>query len=171
MSKVDLEKLICAFISSRLDYWSTQAYLTKLLGNCNCFKMQQPEHWWNMTPLDFSRTQRSSRMSLLTVPRVRTKHGEAAFSYYAAQKWNKLSGNIRHAPTLPMYRQPYGASDWLPQAVLRSLLTYRQRTMLTQFSPNSIPGSGDPLMEIKSAITKFLGGSHYCKFLVSWGMS
>ena len=36
-----------------------------------------------------SRSFRSSGTGLLSVPRVRTKHGEAAFSYYAPNIWNK----------------------------------------------------------------------------------
>ena len=42
---------------------------------------------------------RSSGTGLLSVPRVRTKHGEAAFSYYEPHIWNKLPENCRSAPT------------------------------------------------------------------------
>jgi len=38
-----------------------------------------------MSPLELS-----GHQGLLTVPRVRTEHGEAAFSFYAPQLWNKL---------------------------------------------------------------------------------
>ncbi|KAK0135662.1 Keratin, type II cytoskeletal 8 [Merluccius polli] len=33
-------------------------------------------------------------------PRVQTKHGEAAFSCYAAQNWNKLPAELKSAPTM-----------------------------------------------------------------------
>ncbi|KAF7660294.1 hypothetical protein LDENG_00283920 [Lucifuga dentata] len=37
---------------------------------------------------------------LLSVPRVRTKHGEAAFSFSAPHLWNKLSEGLRSGPTV-----------------------------------------------------------------------
>lgn len=37
---------------------------------------------------------------LLSVPRVKTKHREAAFSFYAPHIWNKVPENFRSAPTL-----------------------------------------------------------------------
>ena len=46
-----------------------------------------------------SRPLRVSGTGLLSVPRV-TKHGEAAFSYYAPHIWNKLHENFQSAPTL-----------------------------------------------------------------------
>ena len=47
---------------------------------------------------------RSSGTGLLRVPGVRTKHGEAAFSYYELQIWNKLQENCRSAPTLTSFK-------------------------------------------------------------------
>ncbi len=41
---------------------------------------------------------------LLTVPRVQTKPGEAAFSFYARHMWNKLTENLRPAPTLISFK-------------------------------------------------------------------
>ena len=49
-----------------------------------------------------SRTLRSSGQ--LSVPRVRTKHGEAAFSYYAPNIWNKLPEICRSAATLTTFK-------------------------------------------------------------------
>ena len=37
---------------------------------------------------------RSSGTGLLSVPRVRAKHGEAAFGYNAPRIWNKLPENL-----------------------------------------------------------------------------
>ena len=51
-----------------------------------------------------SRSLRSSGTGLLTVPRVKTKHGEAAFSYYATHSWNKLPEDLRLAPTLAIFK-------------------------------------------------------------------
>ena len=51
-----------------------------------------------------SRALRSSGTGLLTVPRVRTKQGEAAFSYYAPKIWNKLPENLRSAATLSSFK-------------------------------------------------------------------
>ena len=39
-------------------------------------------------------------MRLLSVPRVKTEHAEAAFSYYAPNIWNKLPENCSSASTL-----------------------------------------------------------------------
>ncbi|KAF7648112.1 hypothetical protein LDENG_00161870, partial [Lucifuga dentata] len=37
-------------------------------------------------------------------PEVRTKHGEAAFSFSAPQVWNKLPEDLRSAPTLNSFK-------------------------------------------------------------------
>ena len=37
-------------------------------------------------------------------PRVQTKHGEAAFSRYAAQNWNKLPAELKSAPTVDIFK-------------------------------------------------------------------
>uniref|UniRef100_A0A672YKY5 1-phosphatidylinositol 4,5-bisphosphate phosphodiesterase n=1 Tax=Sphaeramia orbicularis TaxID=375764 RepID=A0A672YKY5_9TELE len=41
---------------------------------------------------------------LLSVPRVRTKHGEAAFSFYAPNVLNKLPESLRSAETLSLFK-------------------------------------------------------------------
>ena len=46
-----------------------------------------------------SRPLRSSGSGLLSIPKVRTKHGETAFSYYVPHIWNKLPENCRSAST------------------------------------------------------------------------
>ncbi|KAF7657082.1 hypothetical protein LDENG_00031860, partial [Lucifuga dentata] len=51
-----------------------------------------------------SRLLRSSVSSLLSVPRFRTKHGEAAFSFSAPQLWNKLPQDLRSAPTVTAFK-------------------------------------------------------------------
>ena len=51
-----------------------------------------------------SRPLRSSGPRLLSVPRVRTKHGEAAFLYYKPQIWNKVPENCSSAPTLTSFK-------------------------------------------------------------------
>ncbi len=38
------------------------------------------------------------------VPRVHTKQGESAFSYYAARSWNQLPEEIRCAKTLATFK-------------------------------------------------------------------
>lgn len=43
---------------------------------------------------------RPSGTDLLTVHRLKTKRGEAAFSFYSPHIWNKLPENFRSAPTL-----------------------------------------------------------------------
>ncbi len=49
-------------------------------------------------------TLRSSGTGLLYVPRTRIKHGEAAFSFYAPNIWNKLPENCRSAETLNAFK-------------------------------------------------------------------
>ena len=50
-----------------------------------------------------SRSLRSSGSGLLSVPRITTKHGKAAFSYYAPTIWNKLPKSCTSAETLPIF--------------------------------------------------------------------
>ena len=47
-----------------------------------------------------SGTLRTSGSGLLRLPRVRTKHGGAAFQIYAAKTWNNLPEDVRQASTL-----------------------------------------------------------------------
>ncbi|KAK0132374.1 hypothetical protein N1851_032740 [Merluccius polli] len=42
--------------------------------------------------------------SQIVKPRVQTKHGEAAFSCYAAQHWNKLPAELKSAPTVSIFK-------------------------------------------------------------------
>ena len=53
---------------------------------------------------ELSRSLRSTGTGLLRVPRVRTKQGEAAFSFYAPNIWNKLPENLRSAATLSSFK-------------------------------------------------------------------
>ena len=46
-----------------------------------------------------SRALRSTDSGQIVEPRVQAKHGEAAFSFYAAQNWNKLPAELKSAPT------------------------------------------------------------------------
>ena len=50
------------------------------------------------------RPSRLSGTGLLSVPRVRTKHGEAAFSFHAPHMWNKHPETCRSAPTLTSFK-------------------------------------------------------------------
>ena len=47
-----------------------------------------------------ARPLRSLGKNLLVIPAARTKHGEAAFSCYAAQLWNQHPDDIIGAPTV-----------------------------------------------------------------------
>lgn len=46
----------------------------------------------------------SSGTSLLIVPRVKTKHGKAGFSYYVTNSWNKLPEDLRLVQTLTTFK-------------------------------------------------------------------
>ena len=45
-----------------------------------------------------------SSIHLLVILTVRTEHGEAAFSCYAAQLWNQLPDDIKGAPTVASFK-------------------------------------------------------------------
>ncbi len=51
-----------------------------------------------------NRPLRSLGLSQLETPRVHTKQGECAFSYYAARSWNQLPEEIRCAKTLATFK-------------------------------------------------------------------
>ena len=51
-----------------------------------------------------SRALRSTDSGQIVEPRVQTKHGEAAFSRYAAQNWNKLPAELKSAPTVDIFK-------------------------------------------------------------------
>ncbi len=51
-----------------------------------------------------NRPLRSLGSSQLEIPRVHTKQGESAFSYYAARSWNQLPEEIRCAKTLSTFK-------------------------------------------------------------------
>lgn len=51
-----------------------------------------------------SRALRSTDSGQIVEPRVQTRHGEAAFSYYAAHNWNKLPAELKSAPTLSTFK-------------------------------------------------------------------
>ncbi len=47
---------------------------------------------------------RPLRSSQLEIPRVHTKQGESAFSYFAARSWNQLPEEIKCAKTLATFK-------------------------------------------------------------------
>ncbi|KAF7667413.1 hypothetical protein LDENG_00061870 [Lucifuga dentata] len=117
MSQQDWEKLVHAFVFSRLDYCNGvfTGCLNNQSGKCSSFRMlllrvltktralhgSEPKYISNMIlQYEPSRPLRSPGSGLLSVPRVRTKHGEAAFSFSAPQLWNKLPEDLRSAPTV-----------------------------------------------------------------------
>ncbi len=51
-----------------------------------------------------NRPLRSVGSSPLEIPRVHTKQGESAFSYFAARSWNQLPEEIRCAKTLATFK-------------------------------------------------------------------
>ena len=51
-----------------------------------------------------ARPLRSLGRGLLVVPRAKSKQGEAAFSHYAAQRWNLLPDGLRNAPTVSAFK-------------------------------------------------------------------
>ncbi|KAF7655864.1 hypothetical protein LDENG_00049310 [Lucifuga dentata] len=51
-----------------------------------------------------SRPLRLSGSALLSIPSVRTKHGEAAFSFSVPQLWNKLPEDFRSTPTVNSFK-------------------------------------------------------------------
>ena len=51
-----------------------------------------------------ARPLRSLEKNVWLIPTLKTKHGEAAFSCYAAQLWNKLPGDIKDAPTVSGFK-------------------------------------------------------------------
>ena len=65
-----------------------------------------PQYMSDMLPCyEPPRALRSSGAGLLIVPRLRTKHAEVAFSFYAPRKWNKLPENLRSSPTLSSFNK------------------------------------------------------------------
>ncbi|XP_068573506.1 uncharacterized protein, partial [Cebidichthys violaceus] len=152
MSQQHLEKLVHAFIFSRLDYCngvftglckkSTRKlqliqnaaarvltktkkvdHITPVLRSLHWLPVQQridfkilllvykalnglgPKYISNLLlPYEPSRPLRSSGTGLLSVPRVRTKHGEAAFSFFAPHIWNKVPESCRSAESLSSFK-------------------------------------------------------------------
>ena len=152
LSQKDQEKLIHAFISSRLDYCNglltglpkksikhlqliqnaAARVLTRTKRSEHITPVLKSLHWLPVSHrIDFksllmvyksqnglgpkyicdmfreykpSRALRSKDSGQLVQSRVQTKHGEAAFSCYAANKWNKLPVEIKLSPNVDIFK-------------------------------------------------------------------
>ncbi len=131
VSSQDLEKLVHAFITSRVDYCNgllpkksfQSEHITPVLRSLHWlpvtfridFKVLLllykslnglgPKYMADMlTEYKPNRPLRSLGSSQLEIPRVHTKQGESAFSYYAARSWNQLPEEIKCAKTLATFK-------------------------------------------------------------------
>ncbi len=104
----DAEKLVHAFMTSRLDYCNA------LLGGCPASSINKLQIVQNAAARVLTRSRKydhitpilqSQNSGLLVVPRItKSTKGGRTFSYLAPKLWNSLPDNVRGSDTLSLFK-------------------------------------------------------------------